>query len=146
MAETCDQVATIGYQGRNVGAFIAALQEAGIEMLVDVRRIPLSRKPGFSKSALFRHLQTAGIDYCHYGDLGMPRDLLKLKNDRDNTPIIDEYWRLLPTMQSHVDRVAGDARVRRICLMCFEADHRQCHRGALAEYLSASEPIEVVHL
>jgi len=41
---------TIGYEGLNTDDFMALLFEHGIETVVDVRALPLSRKPGFSKS------------------------------------------------------------------------------------------------
>ena len=71
MAERIE-VATVGYQGATVHSFLQALREAGIELLVDVRAVASSRRPGFAKSALAANLHGAGIDYLHLRDLGTP--------------------------------------------------------------------------
>lgn len=84
-------VSTIGYQGKSIEIIIGELRDARIQMLADVRRLPLSRKPGFSKTALAKRLEIAGIAYRHYPDLGMPRDLLRFRNDGDNSPILRQY-------------------------------------------------------
>ena len=67
-------VATVGYERRTVDELITALTEAAVEVLVDVRLTPLSRKPGLSKKRLAVLLQAAGIDYLHLPHLGNPRD------------------------------------------------------------------------
>src|SRR3982750_1999080 len=68
------RIFTIGYEGTTVGEFIAALQRAGVERVIDVRALPLSRRPGFSKSPLRAALQEVGIDYLHLKALGTPAD------------------------------------------------------------------------
>jgi Protein of unknown function, DUF488 len=64
---------TIGYEGSRVEEFVAALRRAGVVTLIDVRDIPLSRKPGFSKSALAANLAAKGIAYVHLRGLGDPK-------------------------------------------------------------------------
>ncbi|MDG4769766.1 DUF488 domain-containing protein [Solwaraspora sp. WMMD792] len=59
----------IGYEGRSVDGLIAELRAAGVSRLVDVRLTPISRKPGFSKSALAKALNAAGIAYEHRREL-----------------------------------------------------------------------------
>ena len=66
------RIFTIGYEGATVGEFLAALQDAGVERVIDVRALPLSRRPGFSKSPLGAALEEAGIDYVHLKALGTP--------------------------------------------------------------------------
>jgi hypothetical protein len=66
------EVATVGYQGATVHSLLQALREAGIEVLVDVRAVASSRRPGFAKSALAANLAGAGIDYLHLRDRGTP--------------------------------------------------------------------------
>src|SRR5207237_10033602 len=68
------RIFTIGYQGATVGEFLAALRQAGIEQVIDVRALPLSRRPGFSKSPLRAALEEAGINYVHLKALGTPAD------------------------------------------------------------------------
>ena len=66
-------VFTIGYEGLQIAEFTALLAEHGVETVVDVRDLPLSRKPGFSKKSLASVLSLAGIGYIHLADLGCPR-------------------------------------------------------------------------
>ena len=75
---------TIGYEATTMDAFLAALKAAGVERVIDVRALPLSRRPGFSKSSLAATLNDAGIEYVHLKALGTPkpgRDAAK-KGDR----------------------------------------------------------------
>ncbi|HEY0011664.1 MAG TPA: DUF488 domain-containing protein, partial [Allosphingosinicella sp.] len=66
------RIFTIGYEGSTQPELIAALTGAGVERLIDVRAVPLSRKPGFSKNILAAGLREAGIDYVHLKALGTP--------------------------------------------------------------------------
>src|SRR5919107_1653004 len=67
-------VATIGYEGTTMERFLGELTGAGVELLVDVRAVASSRRPGFSKTALAANLKTVGIDYLHLRGLGTPAD------------------------------------------------------------------------
>ena len=62
---TAKRIFTIGYEGTTQSELIAALQAAGVARVIDVRAVPLSRKPGFSKNVLAAGLGEAGIDYVH---------------------------------------------------------------------------------
>ena len=68
------RIFTIGYEGATVGEFLSALQSAGVERVIDVRAVPNSRRPGFSKTPLRNALAEAGIDYVHLRALGTPAD------------------------------------------------------------------------
>jgi uncharacterized protein (DUF488 family) len=61
---------TIGYEGASVAAFVAALREAGVALVLDIRAAPVSRKKGFSKTPLAQHLSEAGMGYRHLRGLG----------------------------------------------------------------------------
>ncbi|MDR6850865.1 uncharacterized protein (DUF488 family) [Sphingomonas sp. BE123] len=77
-------VFTIGYEGATIASFLAALEQAGVRQVIDVRQLPLSRRPGFSKSSLAAALAERGIGYVHLKALGTPkpgRDAAK-KGDR----------------------------------------------------------------
>jgi uncharacterized protein (DUF488 family) len=58
------QLFTIGYQHRAVAELIATLHKERVATLVDVRLTPLSRKPGFSASALRSAAEGAGLRYA----------------------------------------------------------------------------------
>lgn len=142
------EVLTAGYQGESIENFIQRLRSAEVESLVDVRRIALSRKRGFSKSSLRSALADAGISYAHMPELGMPRELLAERPFlEDNTPILDAYEELLPTRDAEVKALFANVSRYRTCLLCFEADDSQCHRSRLGTYLEAKYPnIKIVHL
>lgn len=67
-------IRTIGYEGSTIEHFIAALRHAEIDVLIDVRELPLSRKKGFSKNQLAEILAKADIEYVHLRGLGDPKD------------------------------------------------------------------------
>jgi uncharacterized protein (DUF488 family) len=139
---TADEIYTAGYQGDRLDTFIERLQAARVSMLVDVRRRAWSRKPGFSKSALRNALNEAGIEYIHLQHLGMPDELLPMRNSKDNTPILDEYRRRMNQSASALNPLRELLSDYRVCLLCFEADHRQCHRHVISELLE----VETRHL
>src|SRR3954452_20552774 len=67
-------VATIGYEAATMERFLASLRGARIELLIDIRAIASSRRPGFAKTALAANLATIGVDYLHLRGLGTPAD------------------------------------------------------------------------
>ena len=66
---------TIGYEGLDIARFLSLLQAHDIEAVVDIRELPLSRKPGFSKKTLSDTLSLSGLDYVHIPDLGCPKPI-----------------------------------------------------------------------
>src|SRR5262245_19233094 len=71
-------VFTIVYEQHTPASLVATLRAAGVRRVVDVRELPLSRKAGFSKSALEAALGEAGIAYEHVRALGNPKPLRDL--------------------------------------------------------------------
>lgn len=128
---------TIGYEGTDLGSFLACLASAEVSLVVDVRELPLSRKRGFSKRPLAKALHEAGIDYLHLPRLGTPkpvRDAYKASGDWP--PFAADYLQHLGRADDLVLRVAQlVATERGVALMCFEADPLRCHRSLLAEEL-----------
>lgn len=138
---------TIGYQGRSLDGFLSTLESASIDALIDIRSKPLSRKPGFSGRALQQALAARGIQYHHAPDLGMPLDLLALRPQfEDNTPILEAYRARMADRSKAIDQLCERAESRRICLLCFEADVSQCHRGVVAAHLREERQLLVRHL
>lgn len=142
-------VATIGYQGATVRTFLDALRDEGIELLVDVRAVAMSRRPGFAKSALAANLEEAGIDYLHLRSLGTPADgraAARAGRHDDMRRIFLEQL-ATPKAQAELEALAGIVRSgRRVALLCFEADHRHCHRSIVVAALREIVPIEVRNL
>src|SRR3989337_1717061 len=65
---------TIGYEQATQAAVVTALHDAGVEVLADIRYLPLSRRPGFSKNSLRAAVEEAGIGYRHFRHLGTPAE------------------------------------------------------------------------
>ena len=125
---------TIGYEGGTIGGVIATLQEAGVELLVDVRAVAASRKPGFSKRQLAAALDEAGIRYIHLQGLGTPkpgRDAVRAGHPERMVPIFNEHM-TSDRAQSELAMAKGLARDSRTCLLCFERDPATCHRRIVA--------------
>lgn len=127
-------VYTIGYEGLNIDAFITYLQEHRIDVLVDVRQLPLSRKKGFSKTALREALSRNGIGYEHRAQLGCPKPVRdKYKKDGNWADYTVAFKRYLTTQNEAIQELANLANQKHSALMCFEKDANYCHRTMVAE-------------
>jgi uncharacterized protein (DUF488 family) len=139
---------TVGYQGRSLDEMIADLLDARVERLVDVRELPLSRRKGFSKTALNEALRQAGIEYVHLKALGNPK------------PNRERYWAGdikggAAVYRKHLNNGSRWALVElaeslgkhSACLLCFERNHAECHRDVIVEALQELRPeLAVSHL
>jgi len=128
---------TIGYEGVTLAAFLAALREAGVTTLVDVRDAPVSRKKGFSKRDLAAALQEAGIAYVHLRWLGNPKPGREAGRAGDIETYHRHYFARLatPEAQAALAEAARLADAGGACLMCFERDPAHCHRTLVAKAL-----------
>jgi len=129
------EVAGVGYEGQTIEAFVSALERQGVQRLVDVRLTPLSRKRGFSKSALIQALATAGIAYEHRRELGNPKHNRAgfAGSDADRSQARAVFAELLRRPEA-IDAVAAAAAREQVVVLCFEADQHRCHRDlVLAE-------------
>ena len=137
---------TIGYEGVTMDAFIATLRDAGVERVIDVRALPLSRRPGFSKTTLAASLKEAGIDYVHLKALGTPkrgRDAAK-KGDVVTLRAVYDDQLALPEAQAAAAQMRSLAAEKRSALLCYERDPCHCHRTLLLH--AEGEGAEVVNL
>lgn len=137
---------TIGYEGATVAEFIAALKTAGVERVIDVRALPLSRRPGFSKTILANTLREAGIEYVHLKALGTPkegRDAAK-KGDVMTLERVYDSQLQLPEAQAQAAQMRALAAEKPSALLCFERDPCHCHRTLLLA--AEGEGAEVVDL
>ena len=142
-------LATIGYEGTTVDAFLATLQGAEIALLVDVRAVASSRRPGFAKTRLAANLDTVGIAYLHLRDLGTPSDGRAAARAGQHAEMRRIFGEHLATdrAQSALGSLAELVRSgRRVCLLCFEADPAHCHRSLVADALGALVPVQVTNL
>ena len=141
-------LATIGYEGCTAGAVVEALRDAHIGLLIDVRAVPRSRKPGFSKRQLAASLDEAGIAYVHLQPLGTPkpgRDAARAGHPERMEAIFRDHMTSDPAQAALADAKAL-VRERPACLLCFERDHTTCHRRLVADMIAAETGQPVVHL
>lgn len=124
---------TTGYEGADIETFIARLKGHAVNCVLDVREIPLSRKRGFSKTALRTRLDEDGISYIHLKALGSPKPVRdKLKNDHD-------YKSFFASMEEHlfdsidaIETAYDYVTKKTCCLLCFEQLAAKCHRKVVA--------------
>jgi len=127
---------TIGYEGRELEEFVARLREQRVEVLIDIREKPVSRKPGFSKTPLRAALEEAGIEYVHVKALGSPRAIrYEYKNGGDRDSFFRAYHAYLKTQVDHLRTVLDAVREKTCCLMCLERHAWDCHRSAVSDML-----------
>ena len=128
---------TIGYEGTTVDRVVAALREAGVAELLDIRAVPQSRKPGFSKRLLSATLADAGIGYTHLRALGTPkpgRDAVRHGDIAAMHRIFRAHMEQ-PDAQFELRQASAAAASAPCCLLCFERDHTECHRAIVAEMI-----------
>lgn len=140
---------TTGYeQHQRPDDLVAVLKSAGVERLLDVRELPLSRRRGFSKTALGEALAEAGIRYEHERALGNPKPLRDLYRSGRQSEGERGYRAHIRNGSSWaVDELAESLGEQATCVLCFEADHEVCHRSVIVEELLTREPaLRVKHL
>lgn len=140
------KVFTIGYEGASLEDFIATLNLAGIDLLLDVREFPISRRRGFSKSALADACEASGIEYQHEKRLGSPKAIRhRLHDDGDYKAFFRDFRRYLKTQGQLIDELAEDLSGS-VALMCYERDPATCHRSVVAEAFQSLLEIKLKHL
>ena len=124
---------TIGYEGATQDEFIAALQAAGVEQVIDVRAVPLSRRPGFSKNVLANALRAAGIGYVGLKALGTPPEGREAARKGRLDTLQRIYSEQLETAEAalQAEQLKELAAERPSALLCFERDPSCCHRTLL---------------
>lgn len=148
MADT-PSIATIGYEGATIASFQEALRGASIDLLVDVRALASSRRPGFAKTRLAANAKEAGAEYLHLRALGTPADGRAAARAGRHAEMHRIFRQQLatPEAQEQLALVADLVRQgRRVCLLCFEAKPEHCHRSIVADALARIVPATVVHL
>ena len=141
-------LATIGYEGTTVDQVVAVLRDAEVALLVDVRAVARSRKPGFSKRQLAAALDEADIACLHLQGLGTPkpgRDAVRAGHPERMEVIFSEHM-TSDRAQAELAQAKGLVRVRKACLLCFERDHTTCHRRLVAEMIVAETGQAIQHL
>jgi uncharacterized protein (DUF488 family) len=140
------KIFTIGYEGTTQSDFIAALKAAKVERVIDVRAVPLSRKPGFSKNILANGLSEAGIDYVHLKALGTPPEGREAARKGRHS----ELQRIYAAQLDLPEAIVAGQQMRELAaekpsaLLCFERDPAGCHRTLLmAAVASDAEQVDL---
>jgi uncharacterized protein (DUF488 family) len=140
---------TIGYEQAKSAAVLAELKKARVELLVDVRAVAASRRPGFSKRQLAAGLDGQGIGYLHLRALGTPKEGRVAAHSGDLKSLWRIYEKHLKTPQAKEELAELTALVksgRRVCLLCYERDVNHCHRLRVAEIVRERADVTVKNL
>ncbi len=129
------KIFTIGYEQATQAAVVSALSEAGVEVLADIRYLPLSRRAGFSKSSLKAAVEEAGIGYRHFKHLGTPAEGRAAAKRGDHAELARVYAGQLelPEALAQMAELRAMAEEKRVALLCYERDPAGCHRSLLAD-------------
>ena len=140
------RIFTIGYEGATMDEFLTALREAKVERVIDVRALPLSRRPGFSKTPLRNALAEARIDYVHLRALGTPADgraAARAGRQADLERIYAGQLEL-PEAMVAAEQMKVLAAEKPSALLCFEREPKGCHRTLL--WRAAAPDATIVNL
>lgn len=139
---------TIGYEGKTQAEMLAELETAGVALVIDVRAVAASRRPGFSKTALANGLRERGIDYLHLRPLGTPADGRQAARAGRVGEMRDIYAAQLETPEAALalEQALAEAARRPSALLCYEREASQCHRSMIARRMAERAPYEVVDL
>jgi uncharacterized protein (DUF488 family) len=140
---------TIGYEQTPPKAVLDELQHAGVKLLVDVRAVAASRRPGFSKNQLAAGLDERGISYLHLRGLGTPKEGREAARSGKFDALHKIYAAHLKTPQAREELDELSTLVKKsgpVCILCYERDHRQCHRQWIAEIIKQRDGVKVENL
>jgi uncharacterized protein (DUF488 family) len=140
---------TIGYEQTPAKAVLDELEQAGVKLLVDVRAIASSRRPGFSKNQLAAGLDERGIAYQHLRGLGTPKDGREAARGGQIGLLHRIYAAHLKTPQAKEELDELSALVKKsgpVCILCYERDHAHCHRQWIAEIIEERDGVKVDNL
>jgi uncharacterized protein (DUF488 family) len=141
-------IATIGYERAPLGEVLGRLNDAGVELLIDVRAVAASRRAGFSKTILGNSLNDVGIGYLHLRGLGTPKDgriAARAGQTETMREIFNAHMRT-DTARAALEQAVAAARDKRVCLLCYEQDWRCCHRAIVADMMVEQIGAPVLHL
>lgn len=138
------RIFTIGYENATVADFLAALQAAGVERVIDVRAVPNSRRPGFSKTPLRNALAEVGIDYVHLRALGTPADGRAAARAGRHDDLIRIYAGQLelPEAIAQGAQMLDLAHDAPSALLCYEREPAECHRTLLLDAVASDAEVE----
>lgn len=144
------RLGSIGYEKhKDVDRFAAHVAQSGMERLIDVRELPISRRRGFAKTALSKALADHGVEYVHLRSLGNPkrfRDLYKSGRAAEGEAAFRRI--LLTERMEALFELASLVQEKRSTLMCWEDNEQLCHRRVILEALQSETDLQldVLHI
>jgi hypothetical protein len=136
---------SVGYERHKDSAeFAKLLRAAGVERLIDVRELPISRRRGYAKTALGEAMARAGVEYLHMRTLGNPkiyRDLYKSGQVDEGRALYTRY--LLDQQRDALELLPALLREKPTALMCVEHDPAICHRTVIIDALRDELDLEI---
>src|SRR5262245_35465715 len=149
MARKSKRLFTIGYEQTPSKAVLDELESAGVKLLVDVRAVTSSRRPGFSKNQLAAGLDQRGIAYVHLKGLGTPKDGRLAARSGQYDVLEKIFAKHLKTPQAKEELDELSALVKKagpVCLLCYERNHEHCHRRFIAEIIVERDGVKIENL
>ena len=149
LARQTKRLFTIGYEQTPAKAVLDELENAGVKLLVDVRAVAASRRPGFSKNQLAAGLDERGISYLHLRGLGTPKDGRDAARSGKFDTLHKIYAAHLKTPQAkeELDELASLVlKAGPVCILCYERDHQHCHRKWVAEIIEDRDGVKIENL
>ena len=149
MARKTKKLFTIGYEQTPPRRCSTSWKSAGVKLLVDVRAVAASRRPGFSKNQLAAGLDARGISYLHLRGLGTPKDGRVAARSGQFDALHRIYSKHLKTPQAREELDELSALVKKsgpVCILCYERDHPHCHRQWIAEIIQERDGVKVENL
>lgn len=144
------EICTIGYEGFDQKQFLLWLSNHNINIVADVRNLPLSRKKGFSKTALSMLLEENNIEYVNYRKLGAPKELRSfLSETKDYPGFFKRYQKVMANNMGDIDRILNTVNEgRKVALLCYEKNPEVCHRSAVANEIKKRDGngLKIKHL
>jgi uncharacterized protein (DUF488 family) len=140
---------TIGYEQTPSKAVLDELESAGVKLLVDVRAVTSSRRPGFSKNQLAAGLDERGIAYVHLKGLGTPKEGRLAARSGKYDELHRIFSKHLKTPQAREELDELSALVKQagpVCLLCYERNHEHCHRRWIAEIIEERDGVRIENL
>lgn len=140
-------VFTIGYEGLDIDEFMSLLAAFDIDTVVDIRELPLSRKPGFSKKALANVLNLSGLEYVHMVELGCPKKVRdRYREDSNWNRYTEGFLKHLEKQKTAIAELSEVVLSSKSALLCYEADYKFCHRSMVADAVRAHCGAAVEHI
>jgi uncharacterized protein (DUF488 family) len=140
---------TIGYEQTPAKSVLDELEQAGVKLLVDVRAVASSRRPGFSKNQLAAGLDQRGISYLHLRALGTPKEGREAARSGRFDTLHKIYAAHLKTTQAREELDELSSLVKKsgpVCILCYERDHQHCHRQWIAEIIEDRDGVKIENL